>query len=144
MKVMKLAQSPAPTIDAKSSVYEAVKIMEKACVGALAVTEKGRLVGVVSERDVMVRVVGARKAAQKTKVKDVMTTAVKTMTPDQDTSEALSVMVENHIRHLVVVNKKGAVVGLLQMRNAFPAQLEAVEDQLRTLTAYCETDCLGG
>ena len=92
----------------------------------------------------MIRVVGARKAALKTKVKDVMTTTVKTMTPDQDTAEALSVMVENHIRHVVVVNKKGAVVGLLQMRNAFPAQLEAVEDQLRTLEAYCETDCLGG
>ena len=144
MKVMKIAQSPAPSVGLESTIYEAVKAMELANAGAAAVVADGCLVGVISERDVMVRVVGARRDPCDTRVREVMTSTVKTINAESDTSDALSVMVSNRIRHLVVVDEGGHVLGLVQMRNAFPAHVESVEDQLRTLEAYVETDCLGG
>lgn len=144
MKVMKIAQTPATTVGLDTTVFEAVKVMEQANSGAAVVVADGCLVGVVSERDVMVRVVGQRRDPATTRVRDVMTSTVKTVTPDSETVEALSVMVTNRIRHVVVADDRGHVLGLVHLRNVFPAHVESVEDQLRTLEAYVETDCPGG
>ena len=82
MRVVNLAQCPPPSVSPEASVFEAVRVMERSNVGAAAVMEAGRLVGVISERDVMLRVVGARRDAEATQVRDVMTRNVKTVKPE--------------------------------------------------------------
>jgi CBS domain-containing protein len=144
MRVVKLAQCPPPSVSPEASVLDAVRIMEQANVGAAAVMQDGGLVGVISERDVMLRVVAARRNPESTRVRDVMTSGVKTVRPDCETDEALAVMVSNHIRHVLLVNDKGSVVGLASARNLFQAQVESLGDQVHTLEAYAGNDNLGG
>lgn len=144
MRVVKLAQCPPPSVSPDASVFDAVRIMEQANVGAAAVMHDGRLAGVISERDVMLRVVAARRNPETTAVRDVMTRGVKTVRPDSETDEALAVMVSNHIRHLLLVNDKGAVVGLASARDLFQAEVESLGDQVHTLEAYAGNDNLGG
>ena len=144
MQVIQLAQCPPPSVSPDASVLDAVRIMESAHHGALAVTESGRLVGVISERDVMLRVVGKRKDAENTKVREVMTGTVKTVRPDCEANEALTIMVANHIRHVVLVNEAGAVLGLASARDVFQAHVESLDHQVRTLEAYVGADDHGG
>ncbi len=144
MRVIKLAQCPPPTIGPEASVLDAVRVMQKANVGAAAVMRGKRLVGVVSERDVMLRVVAARKSAARTKVKDVMTRTVKTVSPECPADEALEVMVKNHIRHVVLVNEDNKVIGLASSRDLFRAHVESLDDQVQTLEAFVGNDDHGG
>ncbi len=144
MRVSKLAQCPPPTVAPNATVYQAVRTMEQAKVGAVAVVDKGKLVGVLSERDVMLRVVAARRSAERTKVRAAMTSPVKTVRPDCEANEALSIMVANHIRHVVVVNQSGKVLGIASSRDVFQAQVESLDDQKHTLEAYIGHDGPGG
>ncbi len=144
MRVVNLAQCPPPSVRPDATVLEAVRIMERANVGAAAVMQDGDLVGVVSERDVMLRVVAARLDPETTPVSAVMTKGVKTVRPDCEADEALAVMVSNHIRHVLLVNDRGSVVGLASSRDLFQAQVESLGDQVHTLEAYAGNDNRGG
>lgn len=144
MKVHQLAQCPPPAVSPRASVFEAVKVMARAGVGAAAVVDGKKLVGVISERDVMLRVVAKQKDPAATKVRQVMTKAVKTVQPECGTDEAISIMVANHIRHVVIVNERGHVVGLASSREVFQSHLESLDDTVRTLEAFACTDTLGG
>jgi CBS domain-containing protein len=64
--------------------------------------------------------------------------------PDSSTDEALAVMVSNHIRHVLLVNEKGAVVGLASARNLFQAHVESLDGQLNSLEAFVGHDGPGG
>lgn len=144
MKVQQLVQSPPTTVPPGASIFDAVKVMEKANVGAAAVVDGKRLVGVLSERDVMLRVVAKRKDPSKTRVRSVMTKAVKTVSADCRPEEAISVMVANRIRHIVLVNRSRRVVGIASARDMFQTHLESLHDQVRSLEAFVEQDGHGG
>lgn len=144
MRVAKLAQCPPPVVDPDAKVLDAVRVMERANAGAACVLDRSALVGVISERDIMLRVVGARRDPETTTVRDVMTRSVKTVTPDCSADEALTVMVANHIRHVILVDEKGAVIGLASARNLFPAHVASLDDQLQTLESFVGNDGHGG
>lgn len=144
MKVIKIAQVPAPKVTAEASVLEAVRIMEQAAVGAAAVVEGDRLVGIFSERDVMLRVVAAQRDPQKTSVGEVMTRALETATEETDSAEALELMVSRHIRHLPIVDREGNLAGLLSIRNLLRYHVEDLVQQLNSLEAYFTADGPGG
>ncbi|MFQ5929042.1 MAG: cyclic nucleotide-binding/CBS domain-containing protein [Acidobacteriota bacterium] len=144
MKVIKVAQVPPPTVCAEASVLEAVHIMEQARVGASVVVDGDQLVGIFSERDVMLRVVGTQRDPEKTAVREVMTTVLETLQTESDTSEALELMVSRHIRHLPVVKEDGTLAGLLSLRNLLQYHVEQLVDQLNSLEAYFTADGPGG
>lgn len=144
MKVKQLAQCPAPCVGANATVFEAVKVMEAANVGAAAVMSGKKLVGVISERDVMLRVVAKGRDPSATKVRSVMTKSVKTVEAESASDEALAVMVANHIRHVIVVNENGAVVGLASARHVYKAQVDTLDDTVRTLASFVGADNHGG
>jgi len=143
-RVLRLAQCPPPAVSPRDSVLDAVRVMAKANVGAAAVTDHGKLMGVISERDVMLRIVAAGKDPQKTKVRQVMTRAVKTVSPECEADQALAVMVANHIRHVVLVNESGGVVGIASSRDLFQAQMENLDDTVRSLEAFVGHDGRSG
>jgi CBS domain-containing protein len=58
--------------------------------------------------------------------------------------EALAVMVANHIRHIVVVNEAGSVVGMASARHIFQAQVESLDDAVRSLESFVGSDGPGG
>ena len=144
MKVIKIAQVPPPSVEATASVLDAVRIMERSKGGATAVLEGEQLVGIFSERDVMLRVVAARLDPENTPVGQVMTSHVEKASPETDSAEAFELMVSRHIRHLPIVEEDGELVGLLSIRNLLQHHVEELVDQLNSLEAYFTADGPGG
>ncbi len=144
MKVIKIAQVPPPSVEATASVLDGVRIMERSKGGAAAVLEGKELVGIFSERDVMLRVVAARQDPEKTPVGQVMTSDVEKASPETDSAEAFELMVSRHIRHLPIVEEDGELVGLLSIRNLLQHHVEELVDQLNSLEAYFTADGPGG
>lgn len=144
MNVTKIAQIPAPTVSPSATVLEAVHAMEAARSGAAVVVDGENLVGIISERDVMLRVVAAERDPNHTGVVEVMTSSLQTLGSDATTGEALELMVSQHIRHLPILDGQGKVAGLLSVRNLLQHHVEDLVDQLQSLEAYIAADGPGG
>ena len=113
-------------------VFDAIKLMAEAKVGALLVLEDEQLVGIVSERDYARKVILESRSSRETPVRDVMTNVVLTVTPEQSIDECLLLMSKHHIRHLPV-SENGKPVGMLSVmdvvRNII-LEKEQIIDQL--------------
>ena len=144
MKVIKLAQIPPPIVFAKQTVLEGVRVLKKLRVGAAAVLENAQLVGIFSERDVLLRIVAEVKDPNKTLVSAVMTTIIEKAGSKTECGDALECMVNQHIRHLPVVDHNGSLIGLVSIRNLLQHYVEDLADQLNSLEAYFTADGPGG
>jgi CBS domain-containing protein len=144
MALLKVADTPATTVAKNATVIEAVAAMEKNRVGAVAVVEQGFLKGIFTERDVMLRVVLAKRNPETTTMSEVMTTAVQTVPADTSPNEALTIMVEKHIRHLPITDKEGRILGMLSIRNLLQRRVEDLSHELEAVDAYLTADGIGG
>jgi CBS domain-containing protein len=136
MKLVQQAQCPAPTVRPSDTVLDAARAMAHVEGGAAVVMDGNRIVGLVSERDVLQRVVCAGKDPRTTKVRDVMEQTVKTVPHDARPDEALTTMVANRVRHVVLVEGDGTVVGVASARHVFQANVKVLDDQVRSLEAF--------
>ena len=102
------------TVDADATVKEAVEIMNKHEIGCLVVMEGNKLVGILTERDMLKRVLGESRNPEKTKVSEIMTTPVTTTSPTTDLEEAAKLMFERNVKKLPVVSE-GKLVGLVTL-----------------------------
>lgn len=105
------------------TVSHAAKLMAKRKVGAVMVVERQSLVGIFTERDVLIRVVAQDRDPRSTHLAEVMTPAPQTIDPDKSFGYALLMMQENGFRHVPVV-ENGKVVGMVSVRNALDPELE--------------------
>ena len=112
-----------------ASVFEAIAMMSDHHVGALPVMIDGKLVGVVSERDYARKVILKDKSSKTTRVSEIMTRDVITVTQDDRISDCVDLMIDHHIRHLVVVDE-GLVTGMLSLRDLF---VEIIDEQSETI-----------
>ena len=128
MKIGTIAQAPPPRAKSTATVYEAVRAMQNARGGAVVVVDDDRLVGIFTERDVMLRVVAAGKDAETTLVREVMTSPVETVPAGTGAVEVLRLMVSRHIRHLPVVDEDERLVSLVSLRNILLNHLDQLED----------------
>ena len=94
-------------------VVEAARIMKEKDVGIVPVVEGGRLVGTVTDRDIAVRVVAEGKDPQSVRVREIASTDVVTVDPQQDLDEALRLMASHQVRRLPVVEEGGKLVGIV-------------------------------
>ena len=144
MRVIKLAQVPAPVVSVDATVIDAVRVMQQARGGACAVTDKDRLVGIFSERDVMRRIVAAQLDPKIMKIQEVMTTSLETVSTETEALQALELMVSKHIRHLPVLDTDKHLAGLLSIRNLLQYLVEDLLNQLNSMEAYFTADGPGG
>jgi CBS domain-containing protein len=144
MKVSKLAQVPPPVVSTTDTVVEAVRIMQEVRVGAAVVLDGDQLAGIFSERDIMLRVVGAGKDPATTPVSEVMTCDPESVGGDTEDAAALELMVRKHIRHLPIVDKQGTLIGLVSIRNLLHSHVDDLVDQLNSIEAYFTADGPGG
>lgn len=100
----------------------AEKMVERG-VGAAAVRDFGRLIGIITERDLMKAMAG-RVHTSEARVREWMTPDPITAGPDMDVEEAAQIMVENNFRHIPVCDGE-LLVGMLSLRRAVAAQLDA-------------------
>ncbi len=144
MSLLKISHVPPATVDPSASVLEAVHVMERHGVGAVAIVENGQTRGIFTERDVMLRVVLKDLNAKNIKVRDVMTSPVQTASDEMTEEDALTHMLEKHIRHLPVVSKSGQLLGMLSIRNVLEYQVDILSRELHSLNQYLANDGPGG
>src|ERR687896_1856102 len=101
------------SIDADKSVAYAAKMMKDEDVGLAPIVEGDRLVGTLTDRDIAIRVVAEGRDPESTPVRDVASTDLVTVDPQQDFDEALRLMAQHQVRRLPVVEEDGRLVGIL-------------------------------
>ena len=101
------------TIDAGKPVAYAAKMMKQENVGIAPIVEGDRLVGTLTDRDIVVRVVAEGKDPQTVTTREVASTAPVTVDPQQPLEEALRLMGEHQVRRLPVVEEDGRLVGIV-------------------------------
>ncbi|RTL33315.1 MAG: CBS domain-containing protein [Burkholderiales bacterium] len=97
-----------------ASVFEALERMAEKSIGALLVMEGEQVVGIITERDYARKIALMSRLSRETKVREIMSSPVMYVTPQQTCEECMALMTENRLRHLPVV-KHGKVIGLLSI-----------------------------
>lgn len=106
--------TPNPTtVEPSAPVFEAARIMKNEDVGPVPVCQSGRLVGVVTDRDIVLRVVAEGKDPQSTTVQEIASQDLVTIDPQQQLDEALRLMAQHQVRRLPVVEEDGKLVGIV-------------------------------
>jgi CBS domain-containing protein len=121
------------TISAEETVVDAARLMREEDAGIAPIVDGGRLVGVLTDRDIAIEVVAAGKDPGSTKASDVASKNLVTVDPQQDLDEALRLMAQHQVRRLPVVEEDGKLVGIVAQadvaRHASPERTgEVVED----------------
>ena len=111
--IRELMTSNPCSIESDKSVAYAAKMMRDENVGLAPIVEGDRLVGTVTDRDVTIRVVAEGKDPESTKVKEIASTDLVTVDPQQDLDEALRLMAQHQVRRLPVVEQGGVLVGVV-------------------------------
>ena len=122
------------TISPQATVFEAIQLLARKNIGALPVMEGTRLIGIFSERDYTRKVALEGKTSHSTKVSEVLSQNVATITPQDSVEEAMRLMTGKKIRHLPVV-EEGRLVGLVSigdMVNWIISAQTAAIDQLES------------
>jgi len=102
------------TIDADATVQEAVRIMNKHEIGCLIVVLKGKPVGIITERDMLKRVLAKSGDPEKIKVSDVMSAPLIVGKPEMDIEDAVKLMFKTKIKKLPIV-QRGRLLGLVTL-----------------------------
>jgi len=122
---VKEIMSPNPlTIAVNATITQAAKAMEEHDSSCVFAKSKGKIVGIITERDITRRVVGKGVSPKTTKVKSVMTARIVVTPPDASIEDALNVMTANKVRRLPVVDQKGDLVGLVRVTDIAKALAE--------------------
>ena len=144
MGLLTLARVPPLIVEPDISVMEAVGAMARDRVGAVVVVTAGRLQGIFTERDVMLRVVQQSRDPRATLVRDVMTADVRTVIDASTSEEAIEIMLTEHLRHLPVLGKDGKVLGLLSIRALLEDRVQDLSREVSSLEQYLGNDGPGG
>jgi CBS domain-containing protein len=125
-------------VPSTASVRDVARTMSERNIGAIAVLDSGRLVGIFSERDVLTRIVAEGRNPDDTRVDSVMTKDIIVAAPADDINEALQKMHERNCRHLPVV-QGGNLVGMISIRDLLQVDDDANRAKatfLRELVTY--------
>jgi CBS domain-containing protein len=114
MKIEKLMTKNVITLSADASVYDAVKRLNKNKIGCLVVVDNSHIVGILTERDLLERVLEKCKNPKETKVSEIMTRHVITGKPDMELSDATKVMFKNKVKKLPII-EKNRLVGIVTL-----------------------------
>lgn len=123
-------------IDGSATVLDAITKMVDGNVGSLLVTDGGRLVGIVTERDYLRRVTLEGRDERTTPVREIMSSPIVYTTPESSIEECMAVMTERRIRHLPVLDERQDVVGVVSIGDVVKFQSKEQSVQIKFLTEY--------
>lgn len=131
MSLLKWCDEGPATVPVDATVKDAIETMIDKTVGAVAVIdEHGIVAGMFTERDVLAKFALSGRDAKATPVRELMSPMVEMATEQTTASEALAVMLEQHYRHMPIVDDGGKVLGVCSIRNILEARVEDLLGQL--------------
>jgi CBS domain-containing protein len=114
MLVSEVMTAQVATATPRSTVVEVARMMSKVESGAIPVTDDNKVVGLITDRDIVLRVI-AEDLPSSTPVSEVMTTGVETCKENDNVADAASRMGAKQIRRLVVLDERGGLAGMLSL-----------------------------
>ena len=127
------------TVSPESTVLEAAQIMNDQHIGSLVVVgHEGGLVGIVTERDFLRRVIAASRDPSTTRVSEIMTRSILTCTPDTRLDEVRATMRSRRIRHMPII-ENDRLVGMISIGDLNFAESQSLNEQVEQLEMYIRT-----
>ncbi len=123
------------SISPEQSTYEALQIMAKHDIGAVAVMENGKLVGIISERHYSRHIALEGKSSHNTPVKDIMRKQFYSVTPDTKVNVCMRIMTEKRRRYLAVM-EEDTCVGIISIGDLMKAIIDRLEFDIDQLVNY--------
>ncbi len=127
--------SEVATVDHGTTVLDAARLMNERRIGAVVVTSGDRVIGIFTERDMLIRVVAAGKPPETIVVGDVMTAPMACARRDTKLSECRSVMTAKRIRHLPVV-EEGKLYGMISSGDILASEVQEQQATIEYLHEY--------
>lgn len=115
MKIKEIMTQNPEVVRFDDSVKSAAQVMKNLNIGAVPVVDGSDAVGIVTDRDIAVRLVADGKDPQTASVGDIMTRNVVTCTDDLDVGEAVGIMKDKQVRRLLVRDGQGKIVGMVAL-----------------------------
>lgn len=144
MGLIRLGNKPPLTVSPGDTVYQAARALTERNVSAATVLDGTKLIGIVTERDVLQKIIAADRDPKTITVREIMSSPVMSIGLNTSVTTAAALMRENHIRHLVVVDEHEKVVGILALRYVLYDILDDMERNVGDLIGYIMTDGPGG
>ena len=123
------------TVDSKKPVIEALTIMAKYKIGALIVTNEATMVGVISERDYAREIILEGKSSKDTKVEEIMTKKVLTLSASDKFEKGLEIMTQKRIRHMPVMDGK-ELIGMVSQGDLVKEMISYQKELIKELEAF--------
>lgn len=122
--IQSMSQRHVISLTPHASVWEAACMMTRAnCGSVLIIDTSGAMLGILTERDLMTRVLAKALNPQATSVSEVMTPNPQSVGPDTKVSEAVLIMIERGFRHLPIVSSASKILGVFSVRDALPREI---------------------
>jgi len=111
--IAKVMSKPVMAVELNTNTKDCAKAMTKRGVSCAVITQRGSAIGIVTERDLVVKVLSEGIDPKNVLVRDIMSTPLITVSPEAPLTAAAELMAQYRIRRLVVVDKEGALVGVV-------------------------------
>lgn len=135
-QVLEGKTAPIATMEADRTVLDALRLLAEHGIGAVLVTDAGRLAGIFSERDYARRVVLEGKSSSTTPLREVMTSKLIHVAPANTVDDAMQLMTDKRIRHLPVLDDAGALVGVVSIGDMVKETIAYQQFLIRQLKSY--------
>jgi CBS domain-containing protein len=123
-----MAQRHVVSVVPTATAYTAACVMTRAnCGSVLIIDTTGSLLGIVTERDLMTRLLAKALDPASTTVADIMTRSPLCVVPETKVADAVLIMIERGFRHLPVVTEANKIMGVFSIRDAMPREVQAAE-----------------
>lgn len=131
------------SVGPQATVFEALQLMASLDVSAVLVLENERLVGIFTERDYARKLILQGRSSRETRIGELMTQNLLTISPSQTVEDIMSIMTENRFRHLPVV-ERGKLIGIVTIGDAVKAVIDQQQQTIKQLEGYIAGDIAPG
>lgn len=128
------------TVSPQETVQRAAQLMDELNVGAIPVLDGGKLVGMITDRDITVRSTAAGQDPGATMVTEVMSTDVRTCTADQSVQDVLDQMADVQIRRIPVLDDAGQIIGIVSLGDVATKDSADIDRALDDISSPSEPD----
>ena len=134
LPIEKLNVSKCFSVDESANIYETVESMQKKKIGSVVITKNGKLTGIITERDILMKVVGKISDLKNTKVKEVMTADPIALRSEDMIAYVMNNMHVGGYRHVPIVNENEEPVGMISIKDVMSFILDYFPESILNIT----------